>query len=136
MFIIYLLHFYIAEIETIFELQTILKKIFVFFKKKHYPCAMKNALKIFISSVFAALSFAAIAQDNVSNIRVQQMDNVLIILYDLAEQADIEAFASFDGGVTYTEALQHVTGAVGKEVTPGVDKMVAWNVLSEFGEID
>ena len=92
--------------------------------------------KVFISVVLSALSLAAIGQENVSNIRVQQMDNVLIIMYDLAKQANIEVFASFDGGVTYTEALRHVTGAVGRGVSPGVDKMVAWNVLSEFGEID
>ena len=97
---------------------------------------MKNIVKIFINLVFVALSFAVVAQDNVSNIRVQQMDHVLIILYDLAKQADIEVFASFDGGATFSEALRHVTGAVGSGVNPGTDKMVAWNVLEEFGEID
>ena len=58
---------------------------------------------VFISLILALLSLVAMGQGNVSNIRVQQMDNVLIIMYDLAEQANIEVFASFDGGVTYTD---------------------------------
>ena len=73
---------------------------------------------------------------NVSNIRIHQMDHVLIIIYDLAMQADIEVHASFDGGTTFSEPLRHVIGAVGKSVTPDTDKMIVWNVLDEFGEID
>ena len=91
--------------------------------------------KTIFSIVITLLSMTLIAQ-NVSNIRIHQMDHVLIIIYDLTIQADIEVYASFDGGVTFSEPLQHVIGAVGKGVTPDTDKMIVWNVLDEFGEID
>ena len=92
--------------------------------------------KVIISSVLAILSLTATAQDIVSNIRVQQSDHILMILYDLAERADIEVFASFDGGETYSEPLKHVVGAVGKGIDVGMDRVIAWNVLDEVGAID
>ena len=93
-------------------------------------------MRFIFSLAVSVFTLAAMAQENVSNIRVQQEDHILMIMYDLVERADIEVYASFDGGVTYTGPLQYVTGAVGQRVAPGVDKMIAWNVYSEFGEID
>jgi len=92
--------------------------------------------KVIISLVFCLLSLVATAQNNVSNIRIEQMENVLIILYDLNIRADIELHASFDGGITFTGPLKKVIGAVGRGINPEVDKVIAWNVLAEIGEID
>ena len=92
--------------------------------------------KIIISSVVALSSLAAMGQSNVSNIRVQTMDHVLIIQYDLATRADIEVFASFDGGVNFTGPLQHVTGEAGRGIEPGRDKIIIWNVRNELGAMD
>ena len=91
---------------------------------------------IFSLVVSVLITLAAMAQENVSNIRIQQADHILMILYDLAEQANIEVYASLDGGETYTSSLQHVVGAVGLGVPPGMDKVIAWNVLEEIGSVD
>ena len=79
---------------------------------------------------------AAAAQSIVSNVRVQQSEEQLIVMYDLAEKADIEVHVSFDGGATFHGPLQYVMGSVGKDVSQGTDKVVIWNALREFGEID
>ena len=92
--------------------------------------------RITITTVIALLGLAAMAQDKVSNIRVQQSEEQLIIMYDLTETADIEAQVSFDGGATFSAPLQHVLGSVGKDVSPGRDKVIVWNVYRELGEVD
>ena len=94
---------------------------------------MKNIIKIVI---LCSMVGTVAAQNHVSNIRVQQSDEQLIVTYDLETTADVEAFVSFDGGVTYKGPLQHVFGAVGKDVLPGKDKVLLWNVLREFGAVD
>ena len=73
---------------------------------------------------------------NVSNIRVQQSDEQLIVTYDLEGSADIEAYVSFDGGLTFRGPLQHVTGAVGRNIPSGRDKIFVWNVFRELGAVD
>ena len=92
--------------------------------------------KFIFNLVLIALSVAAMAQDNVSNIRVQQLDDHLVIIYDLSERADIEAFVSFDGGATFRGPLRNVLGAVGKDIAPERDKMFMWNILREVGSVD
>ena len=74
--------------------------------------------------------------NNVSNIRVQKIDNILLIMYDLERQADIEVYASFDNGVTYRGPLQHVIGAAGNKIAPDRDKIVVWNIANEIGKTD
>jgi len=92
--------------------------------------------KIFVITALVLFSFGATAQNHVSNIRVQQLDDHLVVMYDLVERADIEIFVSFDGGTTFRGPLQHVSGAVGRNIAPEPDKTLVWNVLSEFGSID
>ena len=95
---------------------------------------MKNV--IFTSILLLSAFGTAAAQSRVSNIRVQQLDAMVIVMYDLSEKADISVFVSFDGGANYQGPLQHVTGAVGKGVLPEKDKMLMWDVLREVGEAD
>ena len=92
--------------------------------------------KMTVAFSIATLSFTAMAQDNVTNIRVQQMEHVLVITYDLALQADIEVHVSFDGGETYAGPLVHVSGAVGRRIEPNANRMIVWNAFEEFGEFD
>jgi len=73
------------------------------------------------------------AQNNVSNIRVQQQDTILIVMYDLAAKADVEAFVSFDGGEHYKGPLKHVSGAIGKGIMPENNKMFVWEATKEVG---
>ena len=74
--------------------------------------------------------------EHVSNVRIQQFDTSLYITYDLAIRANIEVYVSFDNGMNYTGPLKHVTGAVGKGIFQGKDKIIVWNVTNEVGDID
>ena len=95
-----------------------------------------NKLTIIATLILYSAFFTTNAQTVVSNIRIQQSDEQLIIMYDLRENIDIELYVSFDGGLTFQGPLQHVVGSVGKNVARGNDKVVVWNVLREFGPVD
>ena len=102
---------------------------------------MKNVVKMtqkaLTATLFALISLVATAQTStVSNVRVQTMDHVLIIHYDLVLRADIEVHASFDGGTTFTGPLQHLTGDAGRRIEPGANRMIVWNARNEFGHMD
>ena len=87
--------------------------------------------------VICVLNLApALAQSLVSNVRVQQSDEQIIVMYDLAERADIDVHVSFDGGATFRGPLKHVSGAVGRGIAAEKNKMLMWHVLPEVGEID
>ena len=92
----------------------------------------KFVIKIVLCSFFGTVT----AQSHVSNIRVQQSDEQLIIMYDLTERADIELHVSFDGGASFQGPLQQVLGSAGKDVSEGKDKVIVWNALREFGDVD
>jgi len=91
---------------------------------------------IILALVLSSLFGAATAQEHVSNIRVQQRDGMIYVTYDLILNADIKVFASLDGGTTYRGPLQHVSGAVGKGISAGNDKVLIWNLLREVGYVD
>jgi len=93
--------------------------------------------KIYILIIFLlSLNGIVVAQNNVTNIRIQQQDSVVIVTYDLAAKADIEVFVSFNNGLTFKGPLKEISGAVGKGIAPEKNKMFAWNVVNEFGFID
>ena len=92
--------------------------------------------KIIMSMMLCSLLGTAMAQKGVSNIRVQQHDTVLLVMYDLAVKADIEAYVSFDNGSTYRGPLKHVSGSVGKGLAPENNKVFVWNIVKEVGYVD
>ena len=92
--------------------------------------------KLVATLVLLSFFAVAVAQEHVSNIRVQVSDEQLLIMYDLSVRADIEVYASFDGGATFRGPLQHVSGAAGRNIAPEQDKVVIWYVIREFGEVD
>ena len=96
---------------------------------------LKKSALILSICVICALNTVT-AQSSVSNIRVEQSDEQFVIMYDLAHDATIEVHVSVDGGATFRGPLQHVLGSVGKDVPEGRDKVVIWNALREFGDID
>ena len=97
---------------------------------------MKRFFLIILASLLCSFWGITTAQNHVSNIRVQQHDGLLYITYDLAVRADIEVHVSFDNGEYYKGPLKHVTGAVGEGIFPENNKIMVWNVFTEFGEID
>ena len=76
------------------------------------------------------ITFPSVAQ-KVSNVRFEQVGKTINIYYDLSEQADINIFLSIDGGRTFeSQPLQNVSGAVGRDVSEGRNRMVVWDVLA------
>jgi opacity protein-like surface antigen len=73
---------------------------------------------------------------DISNIRVRLENDLLIVTYDLSVKADIEAYVSLDDGATFQGPLKHVTGAVGKNVSIGKDKIFLWDAAKEVGYVD
>ena len=102
-----------------------------------YCVDVTKCQKVVVACAVFLMGLTAIAQQSgVSNVRVQPTEEYLIIMYDLAEKADIEVFISFDGGASFSGPLRHVSGAVGKGITAEKDKMLMWHALAEIGQVD
>jgi len=99
---------------------------------------LKRLSIIIIVLIFIPFSYGMVtAQDNVSNIRIQQREALLYVTYDLEEQADIEVYVSFDNGLTFrNRRLRQVSGEVGRGINPGKDKVLIWNVVREVGYVN
>ncbi len=72
---------------------------------------------------------------NVTNVSFHQEGNKVIIMYDLDKQADVSVYMSTDGGGTFGNALRHVTGAVGKNVSAGTGKRIEFDALAEYDKL-
>ena len=76
-------------------------------------------------------------RNTVSNIRVEQIGKMLHVAYDLDELSNVEAQISFNNGATYrNRPLQRVSGAVGRNVHAGRDRLLIWDIVKEVGYID
>ncbi len=92
---------------------------------------MKHFLPIF----FLLFAFSVAFAQNVTNVSFHQEGNKVIIMYDLDKQADVSVFMSTDGGGTFGNALQHVTGAVGKNVPAGTGKRIEYDALADYDNL-
>lgn len=92
--------------------------------------------KLLLMAGILAYSVLAIAQGNVSNIRIEQNDSLLYIFYDLDTKADISVYFSKDDGQSFAGPLVNLTGNTGGSVEAGKDKLVIWDVVNEVGYID
>ena len=72
---------------------------------------------------------------NVTNVSFHQEDNKVVITYDLDKAADVSVYMSTDGGHSFGRALQHVTGAVGKNVQAGTNNHIVYDALAEYDEL-
>jgi formylglycine-generating enzyme required for sulfatase activity len=89
---------------------------------------------LFIASfLFALGKFSA---QSVSSVELSQEGKTMVIEYLLQAEApqEILLYFSTDGGKTFSEPLQKVSGDVGKGVTSG-QKRIVWNVLEEVPEL-
>lgn len=73
------------------------------------------------------------AQNNLSNIDVQQQDTVIYVSYDLQQKSDIYLYVSLNNGKTFLGPMNYVSGDVGYNVHPGEKKVVFWYAVSEMG---
>jgi len=92
--------------------------------------------KILIISILFSIFGIATAQNEISNVRVQVVDTIVVVTYDLEVKADIEVFISFNNGNNFMGPLKEITGAVGKNIMPEKNKMLMWNVVKELGYVD
>ncbi len=92
---------------------------------------MKHLFQLLILMFTFSVAFA----QNVTNVSFHQKGNKVIIMYDLGKQADVSVYMSTDGGVTFGDALQHVTGAVGRNVPAGIGKRVEFDALAEYDKL-
>jgi len=73
----------------------------------------------------------------VSNIRVQQIGNMLHVMYDLEVLSNIEVRISLDNGATYrSRSMQRASGAIGRNIHPGSDRLLIWDIVRELANID
>jgi len=92
---------------------------------------VKYLLSLFLSSFIIYSCFA----QNLGNIRAEQDGNQIIVKYDLLKVPtdylfDIYLYVSIDGG-EYEGPLRSVSGEVGMDIGPGINKQIIWNVLEE-----
>lgn len=73
------------------------------------------------------------AQENLSNINVQQQDTVIYVSYDLQQKSDIYMYVSLNDGKSFLGPMNYVSGDVGYNVRPGEKKVIFWYAVSEMG---
>ncbi len=84
-------------------------------------------LAFLLSSTYAQYTY---------NVRFEQSGKFIIVSYSLLKQgisstATVSLFCSTDGGITWGNPLSRVTGDVGKNIKPGTNLKITWDVLSE-----
>jgi hypothetical protein len=97
---------------------------------------MANIRFIFIL-ITLLLSLNSFSQ-KVSNVRVSQEGNSVVVVYDLSGKYvtfDVNLFYTVDDGKTWRGPLKNVTGDVINQ-NPGLNKKAVWNAASEAGNIE
>jgi uncharacterized protein (TIGR02145 family) len=90
---------------------------------------------LILSFLFLFITLFSSAQ-KIENIRTEQQAKKINIYYDITgtetgQTFDVKVYCSTDGGASWDEPLQSVTGDVGKNVTTGCNKKIVWDVLKD-----
>jgi hypothetical protein len=87
--------------------------------------------KIGFQIILSVLCLSAQAQ-KVSNIRVEQRGQEIVVFYSLETSSPCEVSLLFsqDSGSTWSAPLKNVSGDVGKNISSG-EKQIIWELLSE-----
>ncbi|MBU2649358.1 MAG: fibrobacter succinogenes major paralogous domain-containing protein [Bacteroidetes bacterium] len=76
----------------------------------------------------------------IRNVRFTQEGKNINIYYDLngdtQNDYNISVYCSTDGGKTWGDPLQKVSGSVGDNTRPGAGKKISWDVLSEREKLE
>ena len=91
--------------------------------------------RYFIVQFILLLFSVCIHAQNITNQDFYQDGNKVIITYSLDKSADIQVFLSQDGGNTFGPALKNVSGDVGSNISPGSEKRIIWDALSEYEKL-
>ena len=99
---------------------------------------MKNTLSILLVLILLGLSLAVSSQD-VKNFRAVQEGNQVKISYDLTggrKMYNISLFYTLDKGKTWLGPMLKISGDAGSAQSPGTNKLIIWDALSEKGPLD
>ncbi len=93
----------------------------------------------FIQLVFTdEQSFASNKKAAVNNIRHEQLNDCIIITYDLAgnpdERYDVSISLQKRGDGSFRYAPKELTGNIGENIVPGNNLTIEWNYSEEFPE--
>lgn len=94
---------------------------------------MKARITFIITLVCLLTGISVKAQNNLSNINVQQQDTVIYVSYDLQQKSDIYLYVSLNDGRSFLGPMNYVSGDVGYNVRPGDNKVIFWYAVSEMG---
>jgi TonB family protein len=90
--------------------------------------------RMILTCVFILLSLIVKGQ-TVINLRFEQSGKMIDVYYDLSGKSDelfqIRLYCSQNGGKTWGNPLNYVSGAVGENIKPGTEKKITWDVLKE-----
>ena len=98
---------------------------------------MKSIIVVFL---FLSLFIPVSKAQQILNVKAGQEGKILVITYDLTgaksgQTFDVSVYFSTDGGATFGQALNNISGQVGKEITGGYGKKIVWDVLAEVEKL-
>jgi len=107
-----------------------------------YPSSITNYLlkekgtNLLFLLMINILSSIPVCAQKLSNVKCNQIGKIINISYDLEglaedQKSKISVYLSTDGGYTYGNNLQKITGDCGGNISPGKNKLIYWDVLSE-----
>ena len=96
---------------------------------------MKN-LKILLVFIITGISLNVSSQQ-IENLRVKSFEDKINILYDISHEKsgqlfDIKVICSNDGGQSFNIPIKTISGAFGKNIEGGKDKIIIWDVLQDL----
>jgi sulfatase modifying factor 1 len=101
---------------------------------------MRNASKITLLALFLLGTLTLQASPQVQDLNAAQrtdatrmVDIYFNIIHD--QPVTVSIYASQDNGVTWNLPINHVSGDVGPNISPGNGKHIVWNVLAEHPNI-
>ena len=67
--------------------------------------------------------------DPVGNVRYYRVtDERIVIYYDLSETESVTVKFSLDGGTGFTRIINGLSGDIGEDVSPGLNKRIVWDI--------
>ncbi|HMQ01331.1 MAG TPA: hypothetical protein PKC24_16235, partial [Cyclobacteriaceae bacterium] len=91
--------------------------------------------KLPIAALLLILSWHCVLAQTIENVRATVRNEFIIIEYDLRTPIPDQEFniSLFSSTNNFTEALKMVSGDVGPNVKPGINKSISWAAKSELG---
>lgn len=86
-----------------------------------------------VISILLLISTSFVHAQNVTNVRVYQDGEEIVIMYDIDKRASVRVLVATGKSNQFTE-LRAVTGSVGKDISAGVNKQITWQPLQEQTE--